>query len=360
MSFLNSVLSSIGGGGEYVPPSTPRTPISSISTSASQPPPSISTRSGLTPTSGRISSGQKRKAEEQLSRPYEKTARRDIATLTATHGNPSANKPPPQTTPNRPTVTTASVSYRGTAKPINASPIPATASAKAAPKKGSYAEILARAKAAQTASAHVGVIKHKPKETLSKKEKLALQAEASGKSKGGLNNAAVNGHKSTPDSKGSSPAPSTAAARNRGNTAMKSKKAVEVGYKGTARPLPETSYKGTMNRTSTAVSSVRKKEVDDRVHNRSRSTSVTRPVSESRYAGYSDEEEEEEEEEADYESDLSDMEAGAFDVEEEEQRSSKVARKEDEEELRKESEAKKQKDAMRKKLTQMAAAKRRR
>ncbi len=343
-----------------MPPSAPRTPISTITTSAQQPLPSIPTRNGISPTSGGLSLGQKRKAEEQLSRPYEKTARRDIAASITTRGNPPPNRPQPQTSSDKSTVTAAPVPYRGTAKPNNASPIPATVSAKAAPKKGSYAEILSRAKAAQTASTHVGVIKHKVKETLSKKERLALQAEASGKSKGRPKDAVVNGRKNTPDRKGSSPAPSSAAGRNREKALIKSKKPVDVGYKGTARPLPEANYKGTMNRSNPAVPSVRKKNIDDRADNRSRSTSVTRPVSKSRHADYSDEIDGEEEDEVDYESDLSDMEAGAFDVEEEEQMSSKVARKEDDEELRKELELKKQKEAMRMKLTQMAAAKRRR
>jgi hypothetical protein len=40
------------------------------------------------------------------------------------------------------------------------------------------------------------------------------------------------------------------------------------GYKGTARPLPEANYKGTMNRSNPAVPSVRKKNIDDRADNR--------------------------------------------------------------------------------------------
>lgn len=263
-----------------------------------------------------------------------------------------------------PPATSSAGQYGGTAKAANGTPIPATASGKAAPKKGSYAEILARAKAAQTVSAHVGVIKHKPKETLSKRERLALQAEASGKSKIMTKDGAINGRKNTPDSKRSSPAPPAIHGRIRDNALSKSKKGPEVGYKGTARPIPEKSYKGTMNRSNTALpNTIRRKEADDHPSNRSRSTSVTRPLPKSRrYTDYSDEDDEdidEEEERADYESDLSDMEAGAFDVEEEEQISSKVARREDVEELRKEVELKKQKEAMRRKLTQMAAARRR-
>jgi len=204
---------------------------------------------------------------------------------------------------------------------------------------------------------------------LSKKERLGLQAEASGKSRASAKISAIDGRIKMPDSKGSSPAPSTIPRMNRDVASLKSRKApVEAGYKGTARPLPESGYKGTINRSvTTASSTVRRREPDDRNYDRSRSTSVTRPLTKSRrYADYSDDEDEDgdvdEEEEggADYESDLSDMEAGAFDVEEEEQISSKVARREDEEELRKEVELKRQKEAMRRKLTQMAAARRRR
>ncbi len=293
-------------------------------------------------------------------------ARQGEVSSTTTNGNTPASRLPLKRPSEKLQVITTATSYSGTAKPKPsiAKPIPVTATdpPKAAPKKGSYAEILARAKVAQTSSAHVGVIKHKPKETLSKKERLALQAEALGKSKIKGKEGAVNGHVNTADSKAGSTIAAATSGTNRENGSMKPKKAPDVGYKGTARALPEPAYKGTINRSTTASSNARKKDADDRTYDRSRSTSVTRPIHRSRHADYSDEDDDvvEDEEEADYESDLSDMEAGAFDVEEEELLSSKVARREDEEELRREIEAKKQKDALRKKLTQMAAAKRRR
>lgn len=369
--FLNSVLSSIGGGGEYVPPSTPRTPAPPLPTPARQPLPSTYNRNSVSTTAVGAGQGQKRKAEEQLPGPYNKMPRRDAPLPPTTPKKTPTTNLPPKVSSIKPSAASSAGKYGGTAKAPNVTPIPATASNKAAPKKGSYAEILARAKAAQTASAHVGVIKHKPKETLSKKERLALQAEASGKSRASAKISALDGRKKTPDSKGNSPAPSTISGRiNRDVASVKSRKApVEAGYKGTARPLPESGYKGTINRSVTAISTsstLRRREPDDRNYDRSRSTSVTRPLTKSRrYADYSDDDDEdrdgdEEEEGADYESDLSDMEAGAFDVEEEEQISSKVARREDEEELRKEVELKRQKEAMRRKLTQMAAARRRR
>ena len=369
--FLNSVLSSIGGGGEYVPPSTPRTPAPPLPKLARQPIPSTYNRNGVSTTEVGAGQGQKRKAQEQLPGPYNKLPRRDaLLPPTTPKKTPTTNLPPKVSSTKTPAASSAG-KYGGTAKAPNATPIPATASNKAAPKKGSYAEILARAKVAQTASAHVGVIKHKPKETLSKKERLGLQAEASGKSRASAKISAIDGRIKMLDSKGSSSsAPSTIPGRmNRDVASPKSRKApVEAGYKGTARPLPESGYKGTINRSvTTASSTVRRREPDDRNYDRSRSTSVTRPLTKSRrYADYSDDEDEDgdvdEEEEggADYESDLSDMEAGAFDVEEEEQISSKVARREDEEELRKDVELKRQKEAMRRKLTQMAAARRRR
>jgi len=350
-----------------VPPSTPRTPaptFPSLPTPARLALPSTSNRNGISRTGGGAGLGQKRKAEEQLPGPYNKLPRRDVPAATSGHSKaPLINLPPKISSAKHSTTSTAG-QYGGTAK-ANATPIPATASGQATPKKGSYAEILARAKAAQTASAHVGVIKHKPKETLSKRARLALQAEASGQSRPGSKTSAINGRKNTPDSKRGSSAPSTIPGRNRDVASLKSKKAPEAGYKGTARPIPESSYKGTMNRSITTTSStIRHKDPDVHKYDRSRSTSVTRPLTKSRwYADHSDEDDDEdideEEEGADYESDLSDMEAGAFDVEEEEQLSSKVARKEDEEELRKEVELKRQKEAMRRKLTQMAAAKRR-
>ena len=361
--FLNSVLSSIGGGGEYVPPSTPRTPAPTLPTPAA-PLPTTSNRNGISTTDRAASLGQKRKAEDQLLGPYNKLPKRDAPATTSHSKAPITNLPPKVSSIKAPPKSSAG-QYGGTAKAPSATPTPAAASGKAAPKKGSYAEILARAKAAQTVSAHVGVIKHKPKETLSKRERLALQVEASGKSKTKAKDRATNG-KDTSDSKGSSLAPSNMPGRHRDAASLKLKKCPEAGYKGTARPIPEPSYKGTMNRSTTGVSSTtRRKDADDRTYNRSRSNSVTRPLAKSqRHADYSDDDDEDEgmngeEEGVDYESDLSDMEAGAFDVEEEEQLSSKVARREDEAELRKELELKKQKDAMRRKLTQMAPARRR-
>lgn len=346
-----------------MPHSAPRTPAPTLPTPARQPLPPTSNRNGTPSTNGGAALGEKRKAEEVLPGPCLKLLRRDGPAPTPIHSKPSTTNLFPKTASRKLAATSSAGQYGGTAKAATETPIATTASGKAAPKKGSYAEILARAKAAQTVSAHVGVIKHKSKETSSKRERLALQAEASGKSKFTTKDGAINGRKNTPDSKGNSPAPLAISGQIRDN-ASKSKKGREVGYKGTARPIPEKSYKGTMNRSNTAVpNTIRRKEADDRPSNRSRSTSVTRPLPKSRrYTDYSDEEDEdidEEEEGADYESDLSDMEAGAFDVEEEEQISSKVARREDVEELRKEVELKKQKEAMRRKLTQLAAARKR-
>ncbi|KAK5139566.1 hypothetical protein LTR04_003480 [Oleoguttula sp. CCFEE 6159] len=71
--------------------------------------------------------------------------------------------------------------------------------------------------------------------------------------------------------------------------------------------------------------------------------------------GYSDDELDEEEEEDDYESDFSDMEAGAFDVDEEEALSAQIARKEDAEALKEETALKREKLERKRRMEALAA-----
>lgn len=219
------------------------------------------------------------------------------------------------------------------------------------PKKGSYAEIMARAKAAANAPA-IGVIKHQPKDkkAVSDKKELLLQKKGSvGKSKPD-GKAAHGRHSSADVSGGSRPGSS---GKQEGTV---KKKAVEIAYKGTAKPKPQPTYKGTMKPVPAAAVPTQKKSFikqDDR----SRSNSMSRPQpAKSRRRDYSEDEEDEEEE--DYESE-SDMEAGYSDVEEEETKATKIARKEDEFEARMEAEMKRQKEARKKREAEIARNQRR-
>ena len=247
----------------------------------------------------------------------------------------------PQARPSKPPIaissSSAAMPYRGTSRPDPASATPATPTGEAlkAPKKGSYAEIMARAKANQSKPS-VGTINHKPKEQIapSYKKELKLKQRAMRDKKLGIKS------DSRPGSSGSlssSSAPGPVA----------SKKVAAPAYKGTAKSkpqLPQPSYKGTMKPASSAVEppTVR----DRNAYHRS-----------PRYDEYvaTDEDDLDEIEEDEHASDESDdMEAGFTDVEQEETVAEKAARKEDEEEARLEAKLKKEKEERRKRLEQLA------
>ncbi|KAF9633515.1 hypothetical protein BFW01_g4409 [Lasiodiplodia theobromae] len=357
--FLNSVLSSIGGGASQSQSQSGRA-------APSQAPAAKPTQ---TPRVGGSSNGvssttvPKRKAEGEPASIPAKAARRDT--------DPSRSNPVSRTGTASPVVkpatpaTSSSMPYRGTAQPSGSAsiarkpttyasvaksgsstttakpaakpvvkPSPAVAAVQAppgpAPKKGSYQEILARAKAAQQAQPPVGAIKHKPVEKLTKKERLALeeknkQAAAAAKDPKLALKQGLKGAAKSVDAKAGEPA-------------KEKKKAPDLGYQGTMRSAPkEPAYQGTMNRGASAAAA-RKPGLDR--GDRSRSGSLGPRPAEKRYRYYGEDEDDEE----DYDSEgSSDMEAGIFDVDREEQMSLRVARKEDEEALREEEELKRRK-----------------
>ena len=221
--------------------------------------------------------------------------------------------------------------------------LPAANVPKPPPKKGSYAEILVRANAAQAIAAKVGIIKHKPVEGgLRKKDRLNQRRESKELSKKLIKNGA-RGIKSEK-------LPQSGKSNERDKPAKSN--ASESTYKGTARSKPETlAYKGTarVNNPSPTKLKPRRKDMD---RNRSPSTSLNPKPSRYQYASEEDEEE-------DYESDVSsDMEAAPFELEEEEHVSLKTARKEDEEALKEELRLKKQKEEKKKMLAALAAKRR--
>ena len=341
------MLSSIGGsGGQLLSPTTETAPVTPQKPSVDR----SSSNRVQNKSQGGANGVVKHKADDRLSAPRDKTVRPDL-----TSGRPIqtlstlAKDQVLSTTPTKPalassaTATATPMPYRGTGKPAAASPIPAKAESKAPPKKGSYAEIMARAKASQTASAHVGIIKHKPKEKLSKKEQIALAKGLSLKMKP---NAKDGARPSSADPKNHSPNTPDGPNKVRENGGAW-KKTAQLSYTGTAKPKSALSYKGTMKPLTSTTTAARKKasrDTDsDRSPNRSRSTSVGHAAPKYRYRDETSGEDEDEEEEP-YESDLSDMEAGFSDVEEEDERALKAAKKEDEFELMMEKELKRQKE----------------
>ncbi|MCJ1449785.1 hypothetical protein MMC28_000113 [Mycoblastus sanguinarius] len=341
MSFLNSVLSSIGGNGAPIstpPPQTPRPQ----NANATQRTPRV--EDGPSPSNSSGIQNNKRKADDGLAGRTGKFLKNDNTNGLGGRALPKNPQLPMRNT--KPPVSTLSTTrpgpYRGTSKPDPAPAKPATPTGDApkAPKKGSYAEIMARSKAAQDKPPAVGTISHKPKEKIavSYKKELKLKKKALKDKKLGIKSASRPG---SSDSKSSSPMPQSS-----------KKKAIQPGYQGTAKPKLQPTYKGTMK----PVSADEKSASRDR--NRDSGQASRNRINE--YAATDDEDLEDEDEDEDGEgsgegSDESDdMEAGFSDVEQEESVAARAARKEDEEEARLEAKLKSEKEERKKRLEQLA------
>jgi protein SPT2 len=223
-------------------------------------------------------------------------------------------------------------------------PPPSNDVPKPPPKKGSYAEIMARGQAAQKVLGPVGKIQHKKIEKLpSRREREAMRAKRVGKIQKGLDpNSKFQraGQPSLQDGKSGT--------NKRGKVAelvpeKKVKKAAlaTTGYAGTARPKMGSSARSGSKTGSSSRRPDRYYETEG-----------------SRYRGarYADEDDEEDEEEGSgCESDVSsDMEAAAFEVDEEEELAARIARREDAEALDEENRLKREKAEKKKRLMAMA------
>lgn len=341
IQFLNAVLSSIGGDG---------------------PPPSLPRAQSSRPGSSHSGSVNKRKAEDGLTRPNDKVPKESGVSGPSAGSSTATFKQAFKA--QRPTLATSSsalaVPYRGTSKanPNFASPItPIGDAPKAAPKKGSYAEIMARAKASQAGALAVGTIKHKPKETLSNKKEILLHKQGRlNKTKPGSKDALG---RDVPLDGRPSAGPGPSGMKTKSETGTSSKKAVAPPtYKGTATVKPQPSYKGTMKPVASPNPSGRKNSAPEKGPSRSRSVSMGRPsISQDRHNRYLSEDEDddldEDEDDMGGES-TDDMEAGFSDVEEEEQHAIKFAKKEDEEQASIELKMKREKEERKKRLELMA------
>ncbi|KAL8664809.1 MAG: hypothetical protein Q9168_007841 [Polycauliona sp. 1 TL-2023] len=358
MSFINSVLSTIGGEhkqSQYASPTPPRPqPVVRTQPTVRKIETKVESKPAVTAVQS-MSTGQKRKAEEPLPALKAKILKEDHGQKKSTEATVAARVSPTKQAA-RPTVSTSksalAVPYRGTSRPSPSSPSPASASPTTAParsappKKGSYAEIMARA--ATNNQSQSGVIKHKPKDTISVKQEIKMRK------KGILPNGKA-GVKDVRKGKvgrnSNSPVGSSTKSKN------SSKKPLpQPSYKGTAAPKPQPTYRGTMNmKPGSSISNTARRK--DSKSDRSRSSSINP----SRRGGqYESEEEEEDEDDVDeeengYSDESDDMEAGAFEVEQEEIAARKAARKEDEEELRIENQLKKEKEDRKKRLAMLAA-----
>lgn len=285
----------------------------------------------------------KRKADGDLPRHSDKSSRNEypatasprVATpVQRASGTPASMSRPVRPLPGRSSASTTPVTKSTSAPPGSA---PSQISTAKVPKKGSFAEIMARAKAAQTSMTQVGKIQHKRIEKgPTKREREEMKSTSKGatgkaKRKGptpplrdGRNGARENGRGSRTTSAEAEKRPKKAAA-------------ATTGYTGTARPNPAAAKKPQPSYGSAGRDRDRP------------SPGPSRP----RYTYAASEDEE------DYESDVSsDMEAAAYEVDEEEERAARYARKEDAFALAEENRLKMEKEEKRKKLAAMARARR--
>lgn len=310
----------------------------------------------------------KRKPDEQLRKPVDKMQRT---------GPSAGGSSKPTTQVSRPSAVDSSIakmklSQNGrpslqspttTFKNGQPTPPPQNEPAKP-PKKGSFAEIMARGKAAQSTLGQVGKIQHKKIEKLpSKREREEMKAAKAHNLQKNLGpngkfraagqhllkderKGVKEGERRVSDGKVGTGKKSTGA-----ETERKVKKAslATTGYTGTARPKP-----GAMisSRPSASGSSRydrgRDRYRDDRYGSSSKRRSYP-----------SGDEEDEAEEEEGYGSDVSsDMEAAAFEVDEEEEEATRIARREDAEALAEENRHKREKEEKRRRLAAMARARR--
>ncbi|CDM27707.1 hypothetical protein DTO013E5_4419 [Penicillium roqueforti] len=354
MSFLDSILSSIQTG---KPSQLPVTQVPTSPTPTSPAPASIPKKEDRKPTavrrppstSGNVSGGIKRKADEQLPRPPKpenKVANSSAAMRPTLPTRPAVSSVPPRVVskPNLPTTSrptmpkpTPKPSLSATPKviPPRKEPDPKPASAGAAttskpPPKGSFAEIMAQAKAKQeTAPVGVGLLRHQPgsKERLTKVERKRRMMELQAKEK-----EARLGRK----------AGSGVSAK--GKPAVRQRDSEGPSYKGTAKPTqtPEPlTYRGTAGLPSNRGGNDRRHQS----RNRQNEYLGTDEEDEGDLGGYDD-----------YYSDASsDMEAGMDDVDREEAAALAFAKQEDEKELRQEMAAKKEKLERQRKLAALAS-----
>lgn len=240
--------------------------------------------------------------------------RKPLATSSATSAPPKVAGPVPKPTPNATTTTTSS---------------------SAAPKKG-YLALLQKAKEKDSTKPIAPPVKHEVTKILTKKERLALKAEASATAKGKKPTVPLSGKLSDL----------------RADASKDKRKTSELAYQGTARPAkkPEVGYKGTARPTSAPPASSRG----------GLSSAKAKPTApKHKYDGYAnwDDLDDMEDEEDDYASDASsDMEGGMWDVEQEEQLALKAAKKEDAEALAEEMRLKKEKLERQRKLAALSKA----
>lgn len=337
-----------------------------------------------TPVLQRSNTVPKRRADDDLRGDVSKTPRtntpvpktslppqpiRPLSSQRPTNGLASR----PNATPlKRPNDANKVVKPTGPARPAPASSNGALA-ARPAPKKGSFAEIMARGQRAQTVMGQVGKIQHKKVEKgsgMKRKEDARAGPKSHDKRPSGHpgatktgkptnGNGAQNGNR---NGAGVRPTPNgtkkPGSAKQAAEEEKKVKKAVQAttGYTGTARPRPGAAAKKDKNPRGGALlahppprpSSSKRSRVEDDYDEELED-----------FIDY-DDEEDEGGPRYDYASDgSSDMEAGLSDIDDEERRAEQIARREDVEEARLEMSLKAAKEERKRKALEALRAGRR-
>ncbi|GAB1311336.1 SPT2-domain-containing protein [Madurella fahalii] len=349
----------------------------------------------------------KRKAEDELRIAGSKTARTQsmVDSSSGPNGNPSKPSPRPEDKPmgnsidkaaptlrplvnkpgltQRPGATTTQPIAAGSSSTHSSKPLPSRPVAKrpaptdsAPPKKRSFAEIMARAKANSEQRESLGKIHHKTiGRPMTMKERKEMKAEESRKSRAasrpavpGRSGATVtplrDGGKSSGSRNGLSSGPTSVKKAGPVVEEKKIKKAAlaTTGYTGTARPPPGTS-------TTAKAAAISRSSSEPASRDRPR---YGAPATSSRRRYEDDDDlddfiEYDEDEEPGYgnrpgygygsEEDESDMEAGLSDIEDEEQEADRFARREDLEQEALERRLKREKEERKRKLLQAARSK---
>lgn len=293
---------------------------------------------------------QKRKADGDLQRTTDKLAKKNPPVASSATTMMQTKKPAnPLLAVVNPRPSTVRVNVSTSSNGTGAATASAAEPAKP-PKKGSYAEILARAKAAQATLGKVGKIQHKAIEKgLSKRERQELKEKGSQSHRVSKRPSQSSIRTHARDARNGERAKSGKVSSRVKGPAVPEKKIKKAaiattGYTGTARPNPAA--------INSSKSSTPSRAADKSGYGRSSSGRRDTYASE-------DEDEEDEVDEEDYYSDASsDMEAAMFEVDEEEERAARIARKEDEEALRQEARHQREKEEKRRRLAELAKAKR--
>ena len=295
---------------------------------------------------------RKRKAEDELKKRDEKVSKADpgrdkhkpTTLLTKLAKNPNPGTQPTTSSAN------ASLATPGSGK--NGTSTTHSDASRKPPKKGTFAEIMARGQQAQ-----VGKIAHKPIESLGGKKALLKQQKTV--LKGGKPDKLKLPEKASDAKTDKREAPGK---QRPGPSGPKGKN--KVAYQGTARPKQTSSYQGTMkpNPSSGYCGTMKpssKPSASTRCELDRTGTKADKPRNRPPREYFSDDELESDRSEGRYDyasEDFSDMDAGFDDVEEEEEVATKAAKKEDKYEQMMLEEMKRQKEARKKRL--MTAAER--